>query len=320
MATKLVFKRGSSDALAGLAKVDGQLIFTIDDGRIYLDLSETERVQMFKDIIEDTSMLKTEVAKLLGGKVDPETGDIVADEEVESIADKIAAAVALEKKRAEDAEKKLADAIGTASVPADGETAAVPATGLIADIEKNAADIKAIQDALGTGDGDDDASLTQQVAANKLAIDKLNGTGEGSVQKTVDDAINKFATDVSDDGVVNSYKELIDYVAAHGSAAADMVKDITDLQEIVGKEAVPGEDDENGTPATGLVKKVADNTAAIAAEVTRATTAEEANAAAITVLNGADTVEGSVAKKIKDALAGDSGLVWGDFGSMATGD
>ena len=59
--------------------------------------------------------------------------------------------------------------------------------------------------------------------------------------------------------------------------------------------------------ATGLFKAVADNKAAIAAEATTARAAEKANAAAITTLNGNDTVEGSVDYKIKTAL--DKGAV-----------
>ena len=54
------------------------------------------------------------------------------------------------------------------------------------------------------------------------AVETLNGTGEGSVKATVDAAINKFATDVTDDKVVNSFKELVDWAAEHGSDAAEM--------------------------------------------------------------------------------------------------
>lgn len=54
------------------------------------------------------------------------------------------------------------------------------------------------------------------------AVETLNGTGEGSVKATIDAAINKFATDVTDDKVVNSFKELVDWAAEHGSDAAEM--------------------------------------------------------------------------------------------------
>lgn len=58
------------------------------------------------------------------------------------------------------------------------------------------------------------------------AVETLNGTGEGSVKATVDAAINKFATDVTDDKVVNSFKELVDWAAEHGSDAAEMAEAI----------------------------------------------------------------------------------------------
>lgn len=74
----------------------------------------------------------------------------------------------------------------------------------------------------------DDTVLSDRVTANEEAIATLNGTGEGSVYKTVDDALNKFATDISDDGVVNTYKELVDYAASHSSDIAEMVTDIAD--------------------------------------------------------------------------------------------
>lgn len=77
--------------------------------------------------------------------------------------------------------------------------------------------------------------------AKQADLDTLTGTGEGSISKMIDAAINKFATDVTDDNVVNSYKELIDWVATHGPEAAQMTGDISanktaiaDLKTLVG--------------------------------------------------------------------------------------
>lgn len=64
--------------------------------------------------------------------------------------------------------------------------------------------------------------------AKQADLDTLTGDGEGSISKMIDAAINKFATDVSDDGVVNSYKELIDWVATHGAEATKMAGGISD--------------------------------------------------------------------------------------------
>ena len=64
--------------------------------------------------------------------------------------------------------------------------------------------------------------------AKQSDLDALTGNGEGSINKKIDAAINKFATDVTDDDVVNSYKELIDWVAAHGPEATQMASGISE--------------------------------------------------------------------------------------------
>lgn len=64
-------------------------------------------------------------------------------------------------------------------------------------------------------------------------IDVLNGSGKGSVKKAIDDAFNDFATKVTDDGVVNSYKELIDWVAQHGGEATQMAAAIAKIEDLL---------------------------------------------------------------------------------------
>lgn len=94
------------------------------------------------------------------------------------------------------------------------------------------------------------------ITALQAAIDLLNGDAEGSVNAKITAAFNDFSTKVTDDAVVNSYKELIDWVASHGSEAAEMAAAITALQGAVGKPA-------NGEEAaTGLYKAIADAQAA----------------------------------------------------------
>lgn len=75
-------------------------------------------------------------------------------------------------------------------------------------------------------------------------IDTLNGTGVGSVSKAITDAFNDFATKVTDDGVVNSYKELIDWAAEHGGEAAEMTAAISNIESLLA--GIGGE----GNPAT----------------------------------------------------------------------
>ena len=64
--------------------------------------------------------------------------------------------------------------------------------------------------------------------AKQADLDTLTGEGEGSIKKMIDDAFNDFSTKVSDDGVVNSYKELIDWAATHGAEATKLTKGISE--------------------------------------------------------------------------------------------
>lgn len=100
-------------------------------------------------------------------------------------------------------------------------------------------------------DSYDDTALSDRVTANEEAITILSGSGEGSVTKTVDNALNKFATDISNDGVVNTYKELVDYAASHSSDVAEMVAEIADNTT-----AIEGLDTKTTTLETSLENKV----------------------------------------------------------------
>ena len=73
-----------------------------------------------------------------------------------------------------------------------------------------------------------DTEVKGLIKNNKDAIDVLNSgdTIEGSVAKSVKDAINDFSTKISEDGTVNTFKELVDYVAAHGSEYTAAIADI----------------------------------------------------------------------------------------------
>lgn len=98
-----------------------------------------------------------------------------------------------------------------------------------------------------------DAALAAVITGHGTAIDTLNGTGVGSVKKAIDDAFNDFATKVTDDDVVNSYKELIDWAAEHGSDAAEMAASIQSLEGLL---AGIGGEGEPATVKAALDKKV----------------------------------------------------------------
>ena len=166
----------------------------------------------------------------------------------------------------------------------------------------------------------DAAAMNSAIVALEGIVDGIGGEGEkATVVAYVTDAIAALK--------IGDYAKAADLTALAARVEA--------LETTVGK-AANGEN-----AATGLVKAVADNKTAIANEEARAEGAEsalsgrinalegidhsvyalktdvassqsaqdtkiDANTAAITTLNGADTVEGSVAKKIKDAIAAEN--------------
>lgn len=79
-----------------------------------------------------------------------------------------------------------------------------------------------------------------KVTANTNAIATLNGdsTVEGSVDKKVADAINEFATQITDDGTINTFKEVLNYISTHGGEASDMMAAIDTLESLVGEKSV----------------------------------------------------------------------------------
>lgn len=112
----------------------------------------------------------------------------------------------------------------------DGLQSAV--AGLKSDVTNLQTSVTNIQSIVTPADGE--PLLTRVVTLEE----KMDGTGEGSVDAKIDAKINDFATKISDDDVVNSYKELIDYVAEHGGEAATMAADIAELQDLVGGKSV----------------------------------------------------------------------------------
>ena len=139
----------------------------------------------------------------------------------------------------------LIEKVGSAT---QGETAA---TGLYALIEaakkqadKGVADAKTADDKAVTAQtdvdalevvigADDTAGLRKRIKTNEDAIGVLNGTGEGSVTKAVNDAINNFATKATENGTIDTFKELVDWVAAHPDIVNGLTGDINKLKAIL---------------------------------------------------------------------------------------
>ena len=66
----------------------------------------------------------------------------------------------------------------------------------------------------------DDTALTSRVAANEKAIETLNGTGEGSVNKTVADAIATIVAEAPES--FDTLKEIADWISGHEQDATGM--------------------------------------------------------------------------------------------------
>ena len=139
----------------------------------------------------------------------------------------------------------LIEKVGSAT---QGETAATGLYALIEAAQKQAdkgvadaktADDKAVAaqtdvDALEAVVGaDDTAGLRKRIKTNENAINVLNGTGEGSVTKAVNDAINDFATKATENGTIDTFKELVDWVATHPDIVNGLTGDINKLKAIL---------------------------------------------------------------------------------------
>ena len=125
------------------------------------------------------------------------------------------------------------------------------------------------------------------LAKAKEYADGLNGTAGGEIEKLkAKDTELQTAIEAEATARTAAINKLNGTAETEGSVAKS-IKDALD--------PVKGDVTKNKTSITA-------NTEAITAEEARARAAEQANANAITKLNGLDTVEGSVAKSIKDAL------------------
>jgi hypothetical protein len=118
----------------------------------------------------------------------------------------------------------------------------VPSTetveGLQTTVSGMQSDIAALKRAVGTTvEGED--TLAARVETLEEQMEVLNGdeTVEGSIDKKVADKvtaeINAFATKMNENDIVDTFKELVDYVADHGAEVSGMLSDIEGLQTAV---------------------------------------------------------------------------------------
>lgn len=159
--------------------------------------------------------------------------------QAQTYADKKDTAIAAAKKAGDDAATAVNTLSGKVGTVAEGKTV-----------------VKMIEEAQAAATYDD-AAVKADIKKNADAIDVLNGTSavDGSVAKKVDTAINEWANKVSDDSTVNTFKELIDYAAAHqgeySTLSGEVQKNTTAIATL------------NGDGTGSVDKKVADAIAAI---------------------------------------------------------
>ena len=185
-------------------------------------------------------------------------------------------------------------AITAAQAAADKAQAAVNTlTGKVGTVAEGKTVIKMIEEAQAAATYDD-AAVKADIKKNADAIGVLNGTSavDGSVDKKVADAINEFSTKISDDSTVNTFKELIDYAAAHqdeySTLSGDVQKNTTAIATL------------NGDGAGSVNKKVADAIAAIDKYVEKNGTDRLITAAEGTKLEGiAEGAQVNVIESIK---------------------
>lgn len=81
----------------------------------------------------------------------------------------------------------------------------------------------------GEGGGEVPASLKNQVNANTAAIETLNGSGDGSVRKSVATAIGEIVAGAPDD--LDTLKEIADYIAADKTGAAEVATTLSAIKQ-----------------------------------------------------------------------------------------
>lgn len=137
---------------------------------------------------------------------------------------------------------------------------------------------------------DQDAVVKADVDKNTAAITKLNGTGEGSVSKTVADEIAKVVADAPEN--FDTLKEIADWIANDTTGSAKMANDIA---AIVGTDK--GED---GTPKS--MRTIAEEVANAKVEAI-----PNASQSVVGLIKGTDgkvnVAEGQITSITTDALA-----------------
>lgn len=100
----------------------------------------------------------------------------------------------------------------------------------------------------------DDTALAGRVSKNETAIATLNGTGVGSVDKKVADAVAKIVADAPE--AYNTLKEISDWISNHETSASGMNSQITTNKVEIAKVAALVGTLPDGTPAKTVIEYI----------------------------------------------------------------
>lgn len=133
----------------------------------------------------------------------------------------------------------------------DAQAAVNVLSGKVGDVTEGKTVVEMISDAQ-TAATYDDTAVKASIKSNADAIATLNGasTVTGSVDKKIADAINDFATKVSDNDTVDTFKELIDYAATHKGEYSTLSGEVQANKTAIA--TLNGEDTEAGSVAKAV--------------------------------------------------------------------
>lgn len=241
------FLQGTADSYSQLTKKDPNTFYYVGGTDLYLgeiklsNAAEIENaINSMEDVKDSIAEIKEALGSFTGGSFDALVKRVEANEAAIKLLQEKDAAIDL----AIEGHTSRLDGIDT-TLESHGKS--------IESVEKDIEDLKDTTGVLRT-----DLDAARGIAdANATAIGVLNGNSSvaGSVEEKITTAINEWAALISEDGKVNTYKELIDYVEEHGA----------DFTTLVGRV-----DNHDG---------------------------------AFETLNGDVNTEGSISKKIADAIA-----------------
>ena len=114
----------------------------------------------------------------------------------------------------------------------------------VVSLQKSVLDLTTKTDELQTGVEGLKLDVVNLRSDNTSLLGKIEGLEtrfddtDSAIDQRIDAKINEFANHLSDDGTVNTLKELVTYVANHGGEVETLVNDITTLQQLVGTDPV----------------------------------------------------------------------------------